>query len=232
MKQIPVALIIYLAVAAQMSPAQTQQPTQQTSNAITSAPPESAAPTLTVVPDLVSKVEPEYPSLARQAHVEGNVALRIQIATDGHVEHIWVLTAHPLLAKAAIDAVEKWKYAAVPVAGTANVVVPFHLDGNAPTPAVAQRIIVKEADQAAKLTSAPAPVYPEQARAAGIEGDVVLKIIVGKDGHVQSVDVASGNPSLTDAAVEAAKARSYRVTLLNGERVEVSTLATVAFRLK
>ena len=229
MQQISLALIIYLAVATQIAAAQTKQPARDT---ITSAPPESAAPALTAAPVLVTKVDPEYPPLARQAHVEGNVALKIQIATDGHVEHIWVLTAHPLLAKAAIDAVEKWKYAAVPVAGTANVVVPFHLDGNAPTPAVAQRIIVKEADQAAKLTSAPAPVYPEQARAAGIEGDVVLKIIVGKDGHVQSVDVASGNPSLTDAAVEAVKARSYRVTLLNGEPVEVSTLATVPFRLK
>ena len=74
------------------------------------------------------------------------------------------------------------------------------------------------------------PQYPEEAKARNIQGDVVLQVEVGRDGHVAFVTPISGNTVLADAAVEAVKQWEYRPFLLNGEPVEVETVVTVKFR--
>jgi periplasmic protein TonB len=56
-----------------------------------------------------SKVEPVYPSLARQARVQGVVVLQATVNAQGRVENLKVLTGRPLLLQA-IDAVKNWKY--------------------------------------------------------------------------------------------------------------------------
>jgi protein TonB len=74
------------------------------------------------------------------------------------------------------------------------------------------------------------PIYPEEARAAGIEGDVVLKILIAADGHVESAEPTDGNPILAAAAVEAVLQWLYKPTLLNKQPIEVVTTVTVSFR--
>jgi len=59
---------------------------------------------------LVEKVVPDYPSLARQAHVKGSVVLDANISKDGAVENLRAVSGHPLLIPAAIDAVKHWRY--------------------------------------------------------------------------------------------------------------------------
>ncbi|HXN65900.1 MAG TPA: energy transducer TonB [Candidatus Acidoferrales bacterium] len=59
---------------------------------------------------LIHRVEPEYPALARQARVEGTVELHAVIARDGAIEFLEALNGHPLLVKAALDAVQQWRY--------------------------------------------------------------------------------------------------------------------------
>ena len=59
---------------------------------------------------LVSQVKPVYPPLARQARVSGVVILEAVIGKDGSVAEIKVISGHPLLQQAAIDAVSQWKY--------------------------------------------------------------------------------------------------------------------------
>jgi protein TonB len=59
---------------------------------------------------LVNRVNPVYPDLARQAHVEGAVRLMVVIGKDGRVNHIEVNSGHPLLVPAAMDAVRQWQY--------------------------------------------------------------------------------------------------------------------------
>ncbi len=59
---------------------------------------------------LVHRVEPEYPALARQARVEGTVELHAVIGRDGTIESLEALNGHPLLVKAALDAVRRWRY--------------------------------------------------------------------------------------------------------------------------
>jgi protein TonB len=59
---------------------------------------------------LVRKVPPTYPPLARQARIQGVVILQAQISKDGNIENLQLISGHPMLAPAAIEAVKQWKY--------------------------------------------------------------------------------------------------------------------------
>jgi protein TonB len=59
---------------------------------------------------LISEPMPTYPPLARQARIQGNVVLHAIISKDGHVEQLSVISGHPLLIQAALDAVRQWRY--------------------------------------------------------------------------------------------------------------------------
>ena len=59
---------------------------------------------------LIRQVKPEYPALARQARIQGTVVLQAVIGKDGTVQNLRVVSGHPMLAAAAIDAVRQWLY--------------------------------------------------------------------------------------------------------------------------
>jgi periplasmic protein TonB len=59
---------------------------------------------------LIHEVRPEYPQEAKNNRIEGIVHLKATIGTDGSVIELETDSGHPLLAKAAIDAVRQWKY--------------------------------------------------------------------------------------------------------------------------
>ena len=59
---------------------------------------------------LDSESEPSYPPLARQARISGTVVLRAVISKDGSIENLSLVSGHPMLAPAAIEAVKQWKY--------------------------------------------------------------------------------------------------------------------------
>jgi protein TonB len=86
--------------------------------------PADAAP---FVPDLqpVSKIDPVYPPLARQARIQGVVVMRVLINGAGKVENLRVVTGHPLLIQAAIDAVKQWVYPAQSNSVATNVTLNF-----------------------------------------------------------------------------------------------------------
>ncbi len=58
----------------------------------------------------VTKVEPEYPAFARQLRVSGDVNLEAVVAEDGSVEKVNVVDGNPILTKAGVDALMKWKF--------------------------------------------------------------------------------------------------------------------------
>ncbi len=58
----------------------------------------------------ITKVNPDYPPLALQAHVEGTVRLQVRVTKVGDVDRVQVVSGHPMLALAAIEAVKQWKY--------------------------------------------------------------------------------------------------------------------------
>jgi periplasmic protein TonB len=59
---------------------------------------------------LLHRVQPAYPPIARQARVQGTVELRAIISKTGTVENLVVVSGHPMLAAAAIEAVRQWRY--------------------------------------------------------------------------------------------------------------------------
>ncbi|HKI26158.1 MAG TPA: TonB family protein [Candidatus Sulfotelmatobacter sp.] len=59
---------------------------------------------------LVRRVNPTYPPLARQARIQGVVVLQAQISKSGDIENLQLISGHPMLAPAAIEAVKQWKY--------------------------------------------------------------------------------------------------------------------------
>jgi len=83
--------------------------------------------------------------------------------------------------------------------------------------------------QPAKLVDV-APVMPDEARAAGIRGVVILELIIGVDGTVTSARVLRGIPLLDNAALAAARQWRYEPTVVNGQAVPVILTATANFQ--
>ncbi len=84
--------------------------------------------------NLTHRVQPEYPLLARQVRVQGKVVLRAMISREGTIENLQVLTGHPMLIPAAVDAVRQWRYRPYvlngePVEVETEVTVNFVLSG-------------------------------------------------------------------------------------------------------
>jgi protein TonB len=83
---------------------------------------------------VISRVQPAYPQLARQARITGVVRVAATVGTDGRVKRARAVSGPPLLRQAAVDAVQRWKYApgtlnGDPVEVTTEVDVTFTLGG-------------------------------------------------------------------------------------------------------
>jgi protein TonB len=83
---------------------------------------------------LIRKVTPNYPQLAKQARIQGSVVLQAEISKDGTIQNLQLISGHPMLAPAAIEAVKQWRYKPYllngePVAVETQVVVNFSLSG-------------------------------------------------------------------------------------------------------
>jgi protein TonB len=81
------------------------------------------------------------------------------------------------------------------------------------------------------LLSPITPVYPAIARAAHVEGSVVVDAVISKAGRIEGLTVVSGPEMLRNAALDAIQRARYAPYRLNGEAVDVQTRITVVFRL-
>ena len=82
---------------------------------------------------LVARIEPRYPALARQARIQGTVLLHAYISADGRITGLEALSGPPLLVQAAVDAVRQWRYRPTYLSGEAvevetSITVIFRLD--------------------------------------------------------------------------------------------------------
>jgi protein TonB len=75
------------------------------------------------------------------------------------------------------------------------------------------------------------PEFTSRARAAGVEGDVVFRIVIGTNGRVAEIHLRRGKPLLIEAAAKAASQWQYETYTFHGEPVEVETSVTIKFRL-
>jgi protein TonB len=81
------------------------------------------------------------------------------------------------------------------------------------------------------ITHQVQPQYPADAKAARVQGQVVLKLVISQTGDVESADLVSGDPLLAGAAIDAVRQWKYRPYILNGTPVQVETISTILFTL-
>ncbi len=83
---------------------------------------------------LIRKIQPTYPPLARQARIQGSVLLQAEISKEGAIQNLRLISGHPMLAPAAIEAVKQWRYKPYilngePVEVETQITVNFTLSG-------------------------------------------------------------------------------------------------------
>jgi len=100
-----------------------------------------------------------------------------------------------------------------------------------PKPATPQRIRVGGNVESANIISEPQPVYPPIAKAARVQGTVILHAVIGKDGTVGQLQFITGPAMLSQSCMAAVRQWRYKPTLLNGEPVEVDTTVSCVFSL-
>lgn len=100
-----------------------------------------------------------------------------------------------------------------------------------PKVAAPTRVRVSAGVQQGNLISQIKPVYPPIAKAARIQGAVVLQAEISKLGTIENLRVISGHPMLVQNALDAVKQWRYKPYLLNGDPVPVETTITVNFTL-
>lgn len=98
-------------------------------------------------------------------------------------------------------------------------------------PATPQRIRISAGVTKGLLIQRIEPPYPTLAKAARVQGDVVLSAVIDSNGHITNLLLVSGHPMLVPAAIAAVKQWRYKPYLLNGQPVEVETTITVIFTL-
>jgi TonB family protein len=192
-------------------------------------------------PKLIKQVNPVYPEIARQARVEGVVIVEAKVDEQGNVINARILRSIPLLDQAAIEAVKQWKYEPLIIDGKPRKViftatVRFLLDEGSKKDLMkkfAAGAVRAENDiMPPKLIKEVAPVYPEVARLAEVQGVVILSVKADEEGKIVDVMVLRSIPLLDQAAIDAVRQWIYEPLVIDGKAVSVVFTVTVRFQLK
>ncbi|HVN17171.1 MAG TPA: TonB family protein [Dongiaceae bacterium] len=111
------------------------------------------------------------------------------------------------------------------VSATAAAAVPKFV------PVTPQRVRISQGVTRGLLIQKVEPQYPPLARAARVQGEVVLSAVIDSNGQITNLQLVSGHPMLVPAAIAAVRQWRYKPYLLNGQPVEVETTITVIFSL-
>jgi TonB family protein len=199
-------------------------------------------------PAIISEPQPEYTDLARTDKVQGAVLVSLVVDEHGLPRHVRVLRGlGDGLDEKAIEAVNRYHFKPAmqndkPVPVYATIDVNFALPAPAaqradaaspaaPIPPADAPARVPSGALADNLISKVDPVYPEIARAAHVQGAVILHALISKTGTVEKLNVISGPPMLVKSAMDAVQQWKYKPYIVNGQPVEVSTTITVNFAL-
>jgi len=196
-----------------------------------------------LVPINVQK--PAYPVEAAREGIQGRVWLKLLVGKSGEVKHVDVISGDPVLAKAAIKAAKRWTFEPFirngePLEVSTEIPFDFAFKGKiTDTPAslaadippdnggARQPMLAGEAVSRGLLIHMVQPAYPESARQNHIEGTVVLRTVIDKDGNIRELTPLSGPKELIGAVEQ----WRYKLYTLNDRPVEVETRITVNFRL-
>jgi protein TonB len=117
--------------------------------------------------------------------------------------------------------------------GSANGVIGGIIGSAAPPPKVAtpQKLRISTGVAEGLKVHDVTPAYPQMARIAHIQGDVLLQATISKAGVIENLRAVQGHPILIQAAMDAVKQWKYKPYILNGEAVEVETTIRVQFHM-
>jgi TonB family protein len=204
-------------------------------------------------PTKIKDVRPVYPPEAQAAKVQGAVIVEARVDTNGTVSDVRVLRSVPLLDEAALDAVQQWEFTPTVIDGRAvpvimTVTVNFRLDGaRRGVPGGVSGGVVGGVPSGVDSTGAVRiggniapptkikdvrPLYPDDARAARVQGVVILEARLEPDGTVSDVRVLRSIPLLDEAAIDAVRQWEFTPTMIDGKAVPVIITMTVNFTLK
>ena len=187
-------------------------------------------------PKLVKRVDPIYPEEARQKGLQGVVILEAKMDETGRVIDNLVLRSVPGLDQAAVDALRQWVYEPMvikgkPVKAVFTVTFKFQLGEKDIEKFAEGAVKVKDPLKPPKLVKTVQPVYPEEARKAGVEGVVILQARTDVEGKVKDVMVLRSVPVLDKAAIEAVRTWVYEPMTIDGQPKEAVFTTTVRFTL-
>jgi TonB family protein len=181
-------------------------------------------------PKLLKAVTPQYPLEARRLGFEGTVIVEATTDIKGRVKKTKVLKSVPYLDQPAVKAIRQWVYEPALINGQPRPIV-F-------TVTVRFSLHYEEKDKVLsnigppKLMTRVVPVYPPEAKKAGIEGTVILGATINGEGKVTDVKVLESIPGLDEAAVDALKQWVYSPVWLNNQPVIYTFTVAVKFSLK
>ena len=196
----------------------------------------------------------EYPELQKRAGVQGTVVLQFIVETDGTVGDLRVIrsSGNDGLDRAAVAAVQPSRFEpgrvdGEPVRVRFAVPVTFRLpEADAPTDDRVRDVrpdpqgedgVFGDVDEMPQLIGGlqglqDRLVYPQVAKDAGIEGQVVVQFVVNEEGQVQdAVVLRSPDAALSEAALAAVRASTFEPGMVDGEPVKVRFAVPVTFRL-
>jgi TonB family protein len=193
---------------------------------------------------------PDFSQQPAAQRISGRVLLKVFISETGTADNVEVVGGDPNLAQVAVASAKQWQFApfirdgkAIP----ATTTISFSFGAPAAPPdseastqlaqeslarVVPLRVRVSSGVMAGLLTGRVQPAYPPEASAQGIQGTVVLRLLVNREGIVTALERISGPVELTPAAEAAVRQWRYRPFILMGEPVNVQTKVQVNFRLR
>jgi len=190
--------------------------------------------------------------------LQGQVVIHLVVSTSGDVLSAEPVSGNPIFTQAAVAAMKQWKFQpyiknghpvqigykmpydfamADRVVDNPTAVANPALTNGKPTsstpngPPGPAPVQINGGVAQGLLLHQVAPVYPDIARQRMVQGTVVLKAIIGKDGRIKDLKPVSGPKDLYDSAIGAVQQWRYRPYTLNGEPVEVDTTINVNYKL-
>lgn len=191
-------------------------------------------------------LQPIYPKKAVKQNRGGKVRLEALVEPDGHVKMVTTLAGDGDLADMADDALRLWRFHPCVVNGRAvEVSAPVEFDFHAgewtvtysaPVPPWSSggphRVRMSGASASGHVRYRVKPDYPLKASFTRMQGEIVVHLLIGRDGGVQILMTEPGPAELMYAAEGAVRQWRYEPYLINGDPVEVETEVNVKFTVR
>jgi TonB family protein len=183
---------------------------------------------------LIKRVSPEYPEDAKAARIQGTVRLTALLGKDGTVKNLELVSGHPMLVQAAMDAVKQWVYQPTLVNGqSVEVRTPIEVNFRLETtesPTGVYRIGGGVSEP--RVASKQEPQYSEEARIGRLQGTVTVSLVVGEDGTPRNIRVLKPvGLGLDEQALQAVEQWRFTPGEKDGKPVPVIATIEVNFRL-